>query len=83
MSVKQTGDNMEKGEVFIEVKMRIDKSKYRDEPEVISIQAYEGDEMDRKYGGFSKQSSLDGEIILVTYPIKLTKLRNKKYSKLN
>ena len=74
---------MDKGEVFVEVKMRIDESKYGDEAEVISIQAYEGDELDRKFGGFSRQSSLDGKTILVTYPIKVTKLRNKKYSKLN
>jgi hypothetical protein len=63
--------------------MRIDESKYGDEAEVISIQAYEGDELDRKFGGFSRQSSLDGKTILVTYPVKVTKLRNKKYSKLN
>jgi hypothetical protein len=74
---------MDKGEIFVEVKMRIDESKYGDEAEVISIQAYEGDELDRKFGGFSRQSSLDGKTILVTYPVKVTKLRNKKYSKLN
>jgi|TARA_B110000196_G_C20956592_1_gene571892 hypothetical protein len=74
---------MEKDEVFMEVKMRIGESKYGDEAEVVSIQAYEGDELDRKFGGFSRQSSLDGKTILVTYPIKVTKLRNKEYSKLN
>jgi len=74
---------MDKDQVFVEVKMRIDESKYGDEAEVISIQAYEGDELDRKFGGFSRQSSLDGKTILVTYPVKVTKLRNKKYSKLN
>ena len=67
----------------MEVKMRIGESKYGDEAEVVSIQAYEGDELDRKFGGFSRQSSLDGKTILVTYPIKVTKLRNKEYSKLN
>ena len=74
---------MEKDEVFMEVKMRIGESKYGDEAEVVLIQAYEGDELDRKFGGFSRQSSLDGKTILVTYPIKVTKLRNKEYSKLN
>ena len=38
--------------------------------------------MDRKFGGYSRESSLDGKTILVTYPVKVTKLRNKKYSKL-
>ena len=74
---------MKKDEIFMEVKMRIGESKYGDEAEVVSIQAYEGDELDRKFGGFSRQSSLDGKTILVTYPIKVTKLRNKEYSKLN
>ena len=74
---------MDKDQVFVEVKMRIDNSKYGQEPEVISIQSYHGDELDRKFGGYSRQSSLDGETILVTYPVKVTKLRNKKYSKLN
>jgi hypothetical protein len=77
------GGNMDKDQVFVEVKMRIDDSKYGQEPEVVSIQAYEGDELDRKFGGYSRESSLDGKTILVTYPVKLTKLRNKKYSKLN
>ena len=73
---------MDKGEVFVEVKMRIDESKYGSEPEVVSIQVYHGDELDRKFGGYSRESSLDGKTILVTYPVKVTKLRNKKYSKL-
>ena len=34
---------MDKGEVFVEVKMRIDDSKYGQEPEVVSIQVYHGD----------------------------------------
>ena len=79
----QTGDHMDKDEIFVEIKLRIGESKYGDEAEAVSVQAYEGDELDRKFGGFSQQSSLDGKTILVTYPIKLTKLRNKKYSKLN
>ena len=73
---------MEKDEVFLEVKLGIDDSKYGQEPEVLSYQVYEGDELDRKYGGYSKESSLNGDVILVTYPVKITKLRNKKLSKL-
>ena len=79
----QTGENMDKDYIFVESKLRIDDSKYGSSPEVLSQQAYWGDESDRKFGGFSQQSSLDGRTILVTFPIKLTKLRNKKYSKLN
>ena len=74
---------MEKEEVFVEIKMRIDESKYGDEPEVISVQVYHGDELDRKYGGFSRESTLDGKTILVTYPVKVTKKRNKKYSRIH
>ena len=74
---------MDKDQVFVETKLRIDDSKYGSSPEILSQQAYWGDEWDRKFGGFSQQSSLDGKTILVTYTIKLTKLRNKKYSKLN
>ena len=74
---------MDKDEIFVEIKMRIGESKYGDEAEVVSIQSYHGDELERKFGGFSRQSSLDGKTILVTYPVKVTKLRNKKYSKLH
>ena len=73
---------MEKDEIFIETKLRIDDSKYGQEPEVLSQQAYWGDELDRKFGGYSRESNLAGDVILVTYPVKITKLRNKKYSKL-
>ncbi len=73
---------MDKDQVFVEVKMRIDESKYGQEPEVVSIQIYEGDELDRKFGGYSRESSLDGKTILITQIIKITKKRNKKLSKL-
>jgi hypothetical protein len=81
--ITRTGDNMEDNEIFVEVKMRIDESKYGQEPEILSIQAYHGDESDRKFGGSFSSSierSLGGEIKLVTLPVKITKLKNKKYS---
>jgi hypothetical protein len=79
----QTGDNMKKFELFMEVKIRVEDQKGRCVPEVLSYQVYEGDDLDRKYSGYSKTQSLDGKTIVVTYPVKVTKKRNKAYSKLN
>ena len=38
---------MDKDEIFVEIKLRIGESKYGDEAEAVSVQAYEGDELDR------------------------------------
>ena len=69
----QTGDNMKKFELFMEVKIRVEDQKGRCVPEVLSYQVYEGDDLDRKYSGYSKTQSLDGKTIVVTYPVKVTK----------
>ena len=73
---------MDNSEIWVEVKMRIDESKYGQEPEILSIQAYHGDESERRFGGKMIERSLDG-ISKVTIPVKLTKLKNKKLSKLH
>jgi hypothetical protein len=56
---------MDKDEIFVEIKLRIGESKYGDEAEAVSVQAYKGDELDRKFGGFSQQSSFYGRLSLL------------------
>jgi hypothetical protein len=72
---------MENAEIWVEVKIIIDDSEYQ-EIRIDSIQAYHGDEYDRRFGGTCIERTLDGKKRKFTVPVKLTKLRNKKLSKL-
>jgi hypothetical protein len=72
---------MEGNEIWVEVKIIID-DKEPQEIRIDSIQAYHGDESERRFGGTMTERSLNGKRRKFTVPVKLTKLRNKKLSKL-
>ncbi len=72
---------MEGNEIWVEVKIIIDDKEHQ-EIRIDSIQAYHGDESERRFGGTMTERSLNGKRRKFTVPVKLTKLRNKKLSKL-
>ncbi len=72
---------MEDNEIFIEVKLIIDDKEYQ-QIRIDSIQAYHGDESERRFGGTMTERTLNGKRRKFTVPVKVTKLRNKKLSKL-
>ena len=69
--------NMENNEIWVEIKIIIDNKDYQNF-RIDSIQAYHGDESDRRFGGSMTERSLDGKQIKFTIPVKVTKLRNRK-----
>jgi len=75
----EKGDNMKKMKhIFIEVKIKIDDSKYGTDAIVEAVQAYEGDEIDHKYGGtgWYKTSCSDDSTVYIKR-VELTKKRRR------
>ena len=64
--------------IFIEVKIKIDDSKHGTDAIVEAVQAYEGDEIDHKYGGsgWYKTSCSDDATVYIKR-VELTKKRRR------
>ena len=71
------GYTMEKDEILVEIELGIDSHKHGEDPVVLNVQAYWGDEGTRKFGGESIGISRKGNT-LITKKVKLTNKRNKK-----
>jgi len=65
-------DSMEKDEILVAVELGIDSSKYGDEPVILNIQAYWGDEGERKFGGNGTHYSKNSNPVVIR-KVKLTK----------
>ena len=69
---------MKKDEILVEIELGIDSHKYGDDPVVLNVQAYWGDEGDRMFGGNGSTTSRNGNPVIIR-KVKLAKERNKKF----
>ena len=70
---------MKKDEILVEIELGIDSHKYGDDPVVLSVQAYWGDEGTRKFGGEATGINKKGNTV-ITKKVKLTNKRNRKFN---
>ena len=70
-------NSMADDEIMLEIELGIDSSKYGDDPVVLNVQAYWGDEGDRMFGGNGSTTSRNGNPVIIR-KVKLAKERNKK-----
>ena len=71
-------NSMADDEIMLEIELGIDSSKYGDDPVVLNVQAYWGDEGDRMFGGNGSTTSRNGNPVIIR-KVKLAKERNKKF----
>ena len=72
-------NSMADDEIMLEIELGIDSSKYGDDPVVLSVQAYWGDEGTRKFGGEATGINKKGNTV-ITKKVKLTNKRNRKFN---
>ena len=70
---------MKKDEILVEIELGLDSHKYGDDPVVLSVQAYWGDEGTRKFGGEATGINKKGNTV-ITKKVKLTNKRNRQFN---
>ena len=71
-------NSMADDEIMLEIELGIDSSKYGDEPVVLNVQAYWGDDGTRKFGGDGMTTSNNGNTSIIK-KVKLTNKRNRRF----
>lgn len=70
--------SMAEDEIMVEMELGIDSHKYGDEPVILKVQAYWGDDGTRKFGGDGMTTSNNGNTIIIK-KVKLTNKRNRRF----